>query len=148
MYNKAVIKRIKSETNIKRKKKNKNKPQWVSTYQKSTIDRSKYDDCSVKGILHLTEFPLYARRFLSDIVVTQLTRCKLEIKKPCRVKNLIRMLIEMLKKFFFYLWLHLIEKKCYVQKQSLWHRCFPVNFAKFLRNIFYRKPPGDYFCTF
>ena len=23
-------------------------------------------------------------------------------------------------------------------KRSLWHRCFPVNFEKFLRNLFYR----------
>ena len=29
-------------------------------------------------------------------------------------------------------------------KKRLWHRCFPVNFAKFLRNQFYRTaPPGD-----
>ena len=27
-------------------------------------------------------------------------------------------------------------------KKRLWHMCFPVNFAKFLRNLFYRKPPG------
>ena len=34
-----------------------------------------------KGILHYAEFPLYDRRFLSDIVATSLTRCKLEFKK-------------------------------------------------------------------
>ena len=28
----------------------------------------------IKGILHLAEFPLYARRFLNDIVATSLTR--------------------------------------------------------------------------
>ena len=27
----------------------------------------------------------------------------------------------------------------------LWHRCFPVNFAKFLRTPFYRTSPGDCF---
>ena len=25
-------------------------------------------------------------------------------------------------------------------KKRLWHRCFPVNFAKFLRTAFYRTP--------
>ena len=32
-------------------------------------------------------------------------------------------------------------------KKSLWHRCFPVNFAKFLRIPFYRTPQGDCFST-
>ena len=31
-------------------------------------------------------------------------------------------------------------------KQRLWHRYFAVNFAKFLRTIFYRTPLGDCFC--
>ena len=31
-------------------------------------------------------------------------------------------------------------------KKRLWHRCFPVNFAKFLRTPFYRTPLGDCFC--
>ena len=31
-------------------------------------------------------------------------------------------------------------------KKSLWHRCFPVNFTKFLRTLFYRRPPDDCFC--
>ena len=31
-------------------------------------------------------------------------------------------------------------------KKKLWHRCFPVNFAEFLRTFFYRTPPGDCFC--
>ena len=26
-------------------------------------------------------------------------------------------------------------------KKRLWHKCFPVNFAKFLRTPFYRTPP-------
>ena len=30
-------------------------------------------------------------------------------------------------------------------KKRLWHTCFPVNFVKFLRTPFYRKPPGDCF---
>ena len=30
-------------------------------------------------------------------------------------------------------------------KKSLWHRCFPVNFAKFL-HIFYGTRPGNCFC--
>ena len=25
--------------------------------------------------------------------------------------------------------------------KRLWHKCFPVNFAKFLRTFFYRTPP-------
>ena len=28
-------------------------------------------------------------------------------------------------------------------KRKLWHRCFPVTFAKFPRTPFYRTPPGD-----
>ena len=31
-------------------------------------------------------------------------------------------------------------------KKKLWHRCFPVNFAKFLRTPFCRIPPDDCFC--
>ena len=27
-------------------------------------------------------------------------------------------------------------------KKKLWHRCFPVNYAKFLRSTFHRTPPG------
>ena len=30
-------------------------------------------------------------------------------------------------------------------KKRLWHRCSPVNFAKFLRTLFYRTPPDDCF---
>ena len=30
-------------------------------------------------------------------------------------------------------------------KKRLWHKCFPVNFAKYLRTPFYRSPPGDCF---
>ena len=30
-------------------------------------------------------------------------------------------------------------------KKRLWHTCFPVNFAKFLRNLFYRTPLDDCF---
>ena len=30
-------------------------------------------------------------------------------------------------------------------KKRLWHWCFPVNFAKFLRTFFYRTPLGDCF---
>ena len=30
-------------------------------------------------------------------------------------------------------------------KKRLWHRCFPVNFTKFLRNLFYRTPTDDCF---
>ena len=30
-------------------------------------------------------------------------------------------------------------------KRRLWHRSFPVNFATFLRTLFYRTPPGDCF---
>ena len=33
-------------------------------------------------------------------------------------------------------------------KRRLRHRCFSVNFAKFLRTLFfYRTPPGDCFCS-
>ena len=30
-------------------------------------------------------------------------------------------------------------------KKRLWHSCFPVKFAKFLKTPFYRTPPNDYF---
>ena len=30
-------------------------------------------------------------------------------------------------------------------KKGLQHRCFLVNFATYLRHLFYRTPPGDYF---
>ena len=33
-------------------------------------------------------------------------------------------------------------------KKRFWHRCFPVNFAKFLKtHHFYRTPPGGCFCV-
>ena len=32
-------------------------------------------------------------------------------------------------------------------KKRLWHRCFPVNFTKFLRTPFYRTPLDDWFCS-
>ena len=69
-------------------------------------------------------------------------------KIPCRVKDLIRLLIEMLKKLFFIfgcIWLNKIvtfrssHQRCSTAtlvKKRLWHRCFPVNFVKFLRTPF------------
>ena len=33
-------------------------------------------------------------------------------------------------------------------KKRFWHRCFPMNFAKFLKNNFFRTPLGDCFCLF
>ena len=33
-------------------------------------------------------------------------------------------------------------------KKSPWHRCFPVNFGKFLRTPFYRTPSNNCFCIF
>ena len=32
-------------------------------------------------------------------------------------------------------------------KKGLQNRCFLVNFARYLRNLFYSTPPGDYFCS-
>ena len=32
-------------------------------------------------------------------------------------------------------------------KKRLWHRCFPMNFAKFLRTPFHRTPLNDCFST-
>ena len=31
-------------------------------------------------------------------------------------------------------------------KKRIWHRCFPVNFAKFLRTPFFQNNLGDCFC--
>ena len=28
-------------------------------------------------------------------------------------------------------------------KNRLWHRCFPVNFVKFVKHLFYRTPLGN-----
>ena len=33
-----------------------------------------------------------------------------------------------------------------LSKKRLWHRCFPVNFAKFLATPFYKAPLEDCFC--
>ena len=33
-----------------------------------------------------------------------------------------------------------------LSKKRIWHKCFPVNFAKFLRTPFSRTPPDDCFC--
>ena len=33
-----------------------------------------------------------------------------------------------------------------LSKKSLWHRCFPVNFAKFLRTSFLQNSSGGCFC--
>ena len=33
-------------------------------------------------------------------------------------------------------------------KKRVWHRCLPVNFAKFLRTFFSRTPPDDCFCQY
>ena len=31
-------------------------------------------------------------------------------------------------------------------KKRLWHRCFPVNFVKFLKHLFLQNPSGGCFC--
>ena len=38
------------------------------------------------------------------------------------------------------------HKACNFVKKRLWHRCFPVNFVRFLRITFVRTPPEDCFC--
>ena len=40
----------------------------------------------------------------------------------------------------------LFKKPAILLKKRLWPRCFPVNFEKFPRISFYKKPPGDCFC--
>ena len=40
-----------------------------------------------------------------------------------------------------------VQRSTTLLKKRLWHRCFPLNFAKFLRTPFYRAPLGDFFCT-
>ena len=32
-------------------------------------------------------------------------------------------------------------------KKSFWHKCFPVNFVKFLRKLFLQNTSGGCFCT-
>ena len=60
-----------------------------------------------------------------------------------------------LKNFAKFTWKHLCQSLLFIKfggikpvtllKKRLWHRCFPVTFAKFLRTQFYRTPPGDCF---
>ena len=38
------------------------------------------------------------------------------------------------------------QKAAALLKKRLQHRCFPVNFSKFLRNLFQRTHSGDCFC--
>ena len=38
------------------------------------------------------------------------------------------------------------EKETLIKKRP-WHRCFPVNFANFLRTIFIQNTSGGYFCS-
>ena len=38
-------------------------------------------------------------------------------------------------------------KPAILLKKRLWHRCFPMNFAKFLRTPFHRTPLNDCFST-
>ena len=35
-----------------------------------------------------------------------------------------------------------------LSKKRLWHRCFPVNFTKFLRTPFLQNTPADCFCVY
>ena len=47
--------------------------------------------------------------------------------------------------------LHIILNKVtgyFEEKKRLWHRCFPVNFAKFLRTSFSQNTSGSCFCNF
>ena len=42
------------------------------------------------------------------------------------------------------------HQRCSIKKgvlRNFLHRCFPENFAKFLRTLFYRTPAGDCFCS-
>ena len=42
------------------------------------------------------------------------------------------------------------HQRCSMKKgvlRNFLHRCFPENFAKFLRTLFYRTPAGDCFCS-
>ena len=53
-----------------------------------------------------------------------------------------------IKKVFLKISLNLQENICArvsfsIKLQALWHRCYPVNFANFLRAPFFRTTPGD-----
>ena len=41
----------------------------------------------------------------------------------------------------------LIKLQATILKKRPWHRCFPVNFSKYLRTPFYRTTLGDCFCS-
>ena len=49
-----------------------------------------------------------------------------------------------LKNFVNFTGKHLCQR-VFLIKKRLWHRCSPVNFAKFLRTPFYRAPLNDCF---
>ena len=47
-----------------------------------------------------------------------------------------------LKKFAKFTGKHLRQRPATLSKKRLWRRCFPVNFAKFLRTPFLQNTPG------
>ena len=51
-----------------------------------------------------------------------------------------------IKKVFLEILQNSQENTCARVKKSLWHRCFPVNFAKFLSTPFLQSSSGGCFC--
>ena len=49
------------------------------------------------------------------------------------------------KRLYQSLFFNKVARPATLLKKRLWSKCFPVNFAKFLRTLFYRTPPEDYF---
>ena len=69
----------------------------------------------------------YNGAFSRNIFFAKLTR-----KQLCRSLILIKLQVSILQ-------LH--------WKKGLQHSCFLMNFARYLRHLFYRTPPGDCFCS-
>ena len=66
------------------------------------------------------------------------------VVRKCSVKKVLRNFTKSTGKHLWQ-WLFFNKVACLrpatLLKKSLWHRCFPVNFAKFLRTFFYGPPP-------
>ena len=42
---------------------------------------------------------------------------------------------------------YLCRSRFFNKVADIWHRCSPVNFANFLRTLFYRTPLSNFFCS-
>ena len=84
---------------------------------------------------YLPEAKVYlepSRTFCNGAFSRNIFFAKLTRKQLCRSLILIKLQVSILQ-------LH--------WKKGLQHSCFLMNFARYLRHLFYRTPPGDCFCS-